>query len=136
MFNKGLNVSLVFLIIIKTKFLKSECYNDKKTVTKKLKLCSPQTLSSKKDLKQKIKMLWKSVPWKKQIATSIRGAAWICKWVSDKKFCVKLRSVKLKSISLIQNTLYFRNVIGMVHYRQKTFKKKISFRHGIWVVAN
>ena len=51
MFNKVLNVPLVLLSIVKTKFLKSECYKSWKTITKKLKLCSPQSLPSKKDLK-------------------------------------------------------------------------------------
>ena len=50
MFDKVLNVSLVFLSIVKIKFLKSECYKWK-AITEKLKLRSLQVLPSKEDLK-------------------------------------------------------------------------------------
>ena len=44
------------------------------------------------------------------------------KLVSDKEFGVKFSSVKLKSMIMIQNTLYFRNAICMVLHRKRILR--------------
>ena len=51
---------------------------------------------------------------------------------SDKEFCVKLNNVEIKSVS----TPYTFKILFVWGTRDKKHFKKISFRHGIWVVVN
>ena len=115
MFNKVLNVPLIFLALPKINASYLSTINDEKAVLKSSNFTLRKCYYAKKRIRtlNTIKMLCARCSMKEENCGFLSGKNlnFHIKSVPGKEFGVKFCSVKLKLTSMIQITLFFRNVI-------------------------